>query len=215
MSAPKSLLILLLLAACGSEEKSGGGGPAAAQSIAGLDVEPAVQSAAQLEERARAAIAVEALDASSARFANLRAGSGGSICGDVDAKGPDGKHAGFRPFAVSPEGVAVISSAARIMFDNPADMFPDFYIRYCASPEELPMLQRQMAAQLGKAAPADPLPVPEPVPPGELPADDPVLTPPPPPPPTRPASPRPPRAAPTGDEDSFFNAVIRPDEERE
>ena len=214
MSAPKSLLILLLLVACGSEETSGGAGPAA-PATAGLDAEPAVQTAAQLEERARAAIAVEALDSASARFASLRAGSGGSICGDIDAKGPDGKHAGFRPFAISPEGVAVISSAARIMFENPADMFPDFYIRYCASPEELPMLQRQMAAQLGKAAPADPLPVPEPVPPGEPSAGDPVLTPPPPPPPTRPTAPRQPRAAPTGDEDSFFNAVIRPDEERE
>jgi hypothetical protein len=157
----------------------------------------------------------EVLDPASARFANLRAGASNSVCGDVDAKGADGKHAGFRPFVVSPEGVAVISSAARIMFENPADMFPDFYIRYCAPPEELPMLQRKMAAQLGAEPPPEPAPQPEPIPPGDLPIADPVLAaPPPPPPPSRPKASEPPRAAKSGDEDSFFNAVIRPDEER-
>lgn len=217
MSARKHLLILLLLAGCNSEENSRSGGGGAVPAAGDLDVQPAVPSPAALQARAQAAVSATILDPRSARYANIRAGSGGSICGDVDAKGENGQMQGFRPFVVSPEGVAVVSSASTIMFDNPADMFPDFYIRYCAPPEELPMLQRKMAEQVGANLPPPPAePEPAPLPPGDLPLpDSPIMATPPAPPPgaRKPAAPKAQPKAQPGDEDSFFNAVIREREE--
>jgi hypothetical protein len=185
--------------------------------------DPMVKAAdpAALQARAETAVGAAILDPRSARYANVREGSGGSICGDVNAKGEDGRPQGFRPFVVSPEGVAVVSSAATIMFDNPADLFPDFYLRYCAPLEELPVLHQKMAGRTPDL-PAPPDASLGPAPASELsPLDYPIGVPPPPPTTsTPPPSPRRPAAtkdqskAPSGDEDSFFNAVIRPEEER-
>ena len=220
----KRLLILLLLSGCDSQrdENAGGTRPAAAQ--AGME-DPTVNEAdpAVLQARAETAVSAAILDPASARYANVREGSGGSICGDVNAKGENGRPQGFRPFVVSPEGVAVVSSAATIMFDNPADLFPDFYLRYCAPLEDLPMLHRKMAARS-----PDPTAPPDanlgPAPPSDLPPLTPPLAAPPPPPavspvplsPLTPRGPAAPKAQPKaqgGDEDSFFNSVIRPQEE--
>ncbi len=219
----KRLLILLLLSGCDSQRDENGGGTVPASTGAGME-DPMVNAGgadpAALQARAQTAVGAAILDPASARYANVRAGSGESICGDVNAKGEDGRLQGFRPFVVSPEGVAVVSSAATIMFDNPADMFPDFYVRYCAPLEELPMLHRKMMARttdlpsapdgsLGPAAPSD-LPPPDlaigaPPPPPPVPAPPPSLR--------RPVAPKGQAKAQGGDEDSFFNAVIRPQEE--
>jgi hypothetical protein len=220
----KRLLILLLLSGCDSKRDDHGGGAVPAASVAGLE-DPMVNSGgadpAALQERAQTAVSAAILDPASARYANVREGSGGSICGDVNAKGENGRLQGFRPFVVAPEGIAVVSSAATIMFDNPADMFPDFYLRYCAPLEDLPMLQRKMAAR----TPDLPTPPDSSLgtePPSDFPSLGPPLAPPPPPPPVPPSVPSARRPAPpggeadakAGNEDSFFNAVIRPQEDR-
>ena len=208
----KLLLTLLLLAGCNSDSEADGPQGNAAAAGAELDVLPPPPSPAELEARARQALATAVLDPASAELANLRAGSGGSICGDVNAKGDNGRPQGFRPFVVTPENVGVVSSASEIMFNNPADMFPDFYIRYCAPPEELPALTKRMAeSKPAEAGPEDnmltPLPEPAPLPP-------PPLAPPPSPAPKAEA-PAPQQPARRGNvEDSFFNAVVRPGEEK-
>ena len=219
----KRLLILLLLAGCDSQRDGNGSGADPTGAGAGMEdpmvnaggVDPAV-----LQARAETAMSAAILDPASARYANVREGSGGSICGDVNAKGEDGRLQGFRPFVVSPEGVAVVSSAATIMFDNPADMFPDFYLRYCAPLEELPMLHRKMAGRIPDL-PAPPDASLGPAPPADLPPLGPPLAAPPapsvppsPPSARQPAAPKAQTKAQSGDEDSFFNSVIRPQEER-
>ena len=221
----KRLLILLLLSGCDSQQDENGGGGVPASAVAGME-DPMINAVgadpAALQARAQTAVSAVILDPVSARYANVREGSGGSICGDVNAKGENGRLQGLRPFVVSPEGVAVVSSAATIMFDNPADMFPDFYLRYCAPLEELPMLHRKMAARSPDLPPPPDASL-GPAPPSDLsPLDFPVgAAPPPPPPPPSPPSARQPAAAQAqakaktrgGDEDSFFNSVIRPQEE--
>ena len=219
----KRLLMLLLLAGCDAQRDENGSGAVRTSSQAGIEdpmvnaggVDPAV-----LQARAETAMSAAILDPPSARYANVREGSGGSICGDVNAKGENGRLQGFRPFVVSPEGVAVVSSAATIMFDNPADLFPDFYLRYCAPLEELPMLHRKMAGR-DPDLPLPPDPGLGPAPPADLPplgpplAAPPALPPVPPPPPSarQPSAPKVQPKARSGDEDSFFNSVIRPQEE--
>jgi hypothetical protein len=207
----RKLLILLLLAGCdssGSDEQASSGQAANAP---GAPVPAAAQNpAAELESRARSALEPIVADPKSIRFAELKAGSPGSICGRIETKQPDGKPA-VRPFVVTPEGVAVISTAAQVNLTDPEDPFPDFYIRWCASPAELARLQPQMVGGetlgLGATPPPD---IPD-VPP-DLPGEK--VPPPPPPAAERPAAqakaeppPRPP--VPTN-EDSFFNVVARP-----
>jgi hypothetical protein len=130
----------VLLAGCESGEEApaqeGAGSPALPPAAAGASASPAAD-AARAEERARAALAVILVDPKSARYSEVRRGTAGSVCGRVDSKQADGKYAGARPFVVTPEGVAVVSAAPRVVFDDPEDVFPDFYIRWCASPEEL------------------------------------------------------------------------------
>lgn len=212
----KRLLILLLLAGCEGQRDENGNGAVPAAAHAGME-DPMANAAGVdpklLQARAQTAVGAAILDPASARYANLREGSGGSICGHVSAKGDDGRLQGFRPFVVTPEGVAVVSSAATIAFDNPADIYPDFYLRYCAPLEELPMLHSKIAGRNSDLPPPGaglPPPAPLDLPPLDLPTRAP---PPPPPPPSArgPAAPKPETKA--GDEDSFFNAVIRPQQE--
>ncbi len=208
------LLLSLLLAGCDSQGADEQGQtatlPAGAQS--GAQAGGASGGPAQFEGRARAALSAIVQDAQSARLANLRTGAAGALCGNVEAKQPDGKPA-FRPFVVTPEGVAVVSTTAEVKLTDPEDPFPDFYIRWCASPAELARLQPDMIGgeTLGFGAAPPPPEIPD-VPP-DLPADlaeAPAVAPS----KERPAAqakaeppPRPP--TPTGD-DSFFNVVARP-----
>ncbi len=207
---------LLLLAAC----KGGGDAPdEAAQQPGGAQGGPPAATAAaaasngQLEGKARAALSVIVRDPKSIRFGELKPGAAGAICGRVETRQPDGKLA-VHPFVVTPESVAVISTTPQVNLTDPEDPFPDFYIRWCATPAELARLQPSIVGgeTLGIGAPPPDIPD---VPP-DLPADLPPL-------PVeavkdRPAAqakaePPPVPPAPTG-EDSFFNAVARPGKER-
>jgi hypothetical protein len=210
MCAMKRMLLLLALAGCDARDES-----APAQSTSPMNgtqpgALPAVGASAspdQLAARAKAALDVIITDPEM-RFANVRAGAANAVCGDVEAKQPDGKR-GVRPFVITPEGVAVVSATQQVSIGDPEDPFPDFYIRWCASPAELARLQPNMIGgeTLGLGAPPPDIP--------DVPPDLPTELPPPTPPPEpeRPAArvteppPRPP--APTSD-DSFFNAVARP-----
>ena len=92
---------------------------------------------------------------------------------------------------------ATISASPRVRLEDPGDPFPDLYMRYCATVEEL----RQLDERMNSLEPAEvqiPQPRPTPLPEaGDIPADEfpaPGAT----------DAPR------RGDEDSFFNAVVRP-----
>ena len=209
----RKLLILLLLAGCDSSDSDEQASAGQAATGAGGPVPAAAQNpAVQLESRARGALGPIVSDPKSIRFAELKAGSAGSVCGRVEVKQPDGKPA-VRPFVVTPEGLAVISTASQLNLSDPEDPFPDFYIRWCASPAELAQLQPQMIGgdTLGLGASSSPPPDIPDLPP-DLPGD---IEPSPTPAPERPAAqakaeppPRPP--VPTN-EDSFFNVVARPE----
>ncbi|HEX8402860.1 MAG TPA: hypothetical protein VF628_14300 [Allosphingosinicella sp.] len=209
----RRFLPLLLLAGCDSQADQDPGAAPGAQAPAAQAGPPlpadGSASASQLGERAKTSLRAIIADPGSMRFANLRAGASGSVCGDVDAKQADGQKA-VRPFVVTPEGVAVVSTTAQVKVDDPEDPFPDFYIRWCASPEELARLQPNMVGgeTLGLGAPPPDIP--------DVPTDVPAALPAPAPEPARETPPaqakaeapsRPP--APTSD-DSFFNAVARP-----
>ncbi len=214
------LLALLLLPTCNSESRNGASeGPdaaaiaAAATADVSMPVDPAV-----LQARAKGLMSGILNDPASARYSGLRSGPAGSICGAVDSKGSDGRFGGPRPFVITPEGVALVSPTPHVPFDQPDDIFPDFYIRWCASPEELARLGPLIAGKQ-ELAPAVPVESPDLVPldpPGaDLPSEAPV-----PPLPAQEPGPAQPNgksvsqanAAPrpqSADDDSFFNAVLR------
>ena len=207
----KRMLLLLALAGCDSSNEATpvqvAGGEMTGQAAA-LPASGASASPDQLQARARAALDVILPDPNM-RFANLRAGASNALCGEVEAKQIDGKR-GVRPFVITPEGVAVVSTTAQVQLTDPEDPFPDFYIRWCASPEELARLQPNMVGgeTLGLGVPPPDIP--------DVPTDVPAALPAPAPEPARETPPaqakaeapsRPP--APTSD-DSFFNAVARP-----
>jgi hypothetical protein len=203
------LIAGLLVAGCdwGRDEDAAPGSEGAALP-AGADALSAAggDSAAQAQQKAVHALSVILPDAKSARYAEVRAGTAGAVCGMVDAKQPDGKYSGPRPFAVSPEGVAVVSTSPQVMFDDPEDVFPDFYIRWCATPAELRLIGPRVAL------PGEPPPTVEEIPDlleQEIAAAPPPLPPaaPEPPPPTAQAKATTP-APPPGD-DSFSSAVVR------
>jgi len=151
----RTLTLLLLLAGCDSDP-AGDTAPASEAAVPAAAVPAALspaQQAAQNQEKAAQALAAILADPKSARYSEVRAGAAGAVCGRIDAKQPDGGAAGPRPFVVTPEGVAVISPAPQVMFDDPDDMFPDFYIRWCASPEELKRIGPRIAAAPPPEAP--------------------------------------------------------------
>ncbi len=218
----KRLLALLLLSACNSESQDGaseGPDPAALAAAAAADVSKPVDPAV-LQARAQALMSGILNDPASARYSNLRSGPAGSICGAVDSKGSDGRYGGPRPFVITPEGVALVSPTAHVPFDQPDDIFPDFYIRWCASPEELARLGPLLNPHQG-LAPTVPVETPDLVPldpPGaELPSQAPVPVDRLPAPPPRAAEPAAKPASEansvprrqSADEDGFFNAVLR------
>jgi hypothetical protein len=213
----RKFLFLLLLAGCDSQRRDDGGSSGTSAQNAALmenliaGVSP--EDIAQLQERAAAALSGALIDPGSARYANIRSGVSGAICGEVDSKQPNGRHGGMRPFLVTPQGVAVISTTPKVIFADPSDIFPDLYIEYCASPEEL----TQLGPRLNDAArnPQD-IPIPAAEVPLDLPMDLPKATPPAEVPSVRerPApAPAPVPVAPrttSPDDDSFSGAVLRP-----
>jgi hypothetical protein len=171
-----------------------------------------------LQAKAAAAIGVIAQDP---RFSEIRGGPLNAVCGKVDSKLPNGKYAGPRPFVVTPEGVAVISATPAIMFDDPADPFPDLYIRWCATPEEMQTIGPAIARN-AEMPPPPPAPLPEtidPVPqgkwgvvPGAAPAPAPKAAEAPPAAKEKAPPPAPVVNRQPGDEDSFMKSVIKPTE---
>ncbi|HEY0414103.1 MAG TPA: hypothetical protein VGD66_13280 [Allosphingosinicella sp.] len=199
------LPILLLLSACGAQPEAGNdaaAAPAGAQDpLANLQLADPAAEAARLQALVAQAMPAALRDAKDARYRNVRAGAGGSACGEVAAKGSGV----FRPFVVTPEGVAVVGETPHIAFEDPTDFLADAYIRWCASPEELervaPEIRRAGAGaaalnQVDAAAPPPLMPpetaTPEAPPPKAAPA--------------RPAAPPPPPQI-----DSFFNSVQHKD----
>ena len=214
-AGPTAFMAALLLGACESErapEKANGGAPAAA---AFDEVAGAAQDPAKVEARLRQVMAAILKDPESAQYWNVRGEPTGAICGQVDPN-EGGKLTGARPFVVTPEGVGLISATPEIMYGDPADMFPDFYIRWCATPEELaqvgPAIARREAAE--DPPPAPDLPGLEAPPPPEAPVPAPAAAPPPLAPAAKTqAAPSPPAAAPkseAAEEESFSKAVRRP-----
>lgn len=189
----------LLLPACGADgpDRPADGNVLLAEGAAG----PA-GAAADLGPRIIAAMGQILRDPASATYAEVRGGSGNSICGTVAFGGPAGAGGESRPFLVTPAGLAMISASSRVNVADPLDPFADAHMRWCASPEEL----RAMSEAIAKAPPlvvpeappaALPEPGPEPVP-GEAPRR------------WRNAPPPAP-GEPAGNDDSFSNAVLRGD----
>lgn len=223
----KALLALLLLSGCNSQSQNEAReGPDAAALAAAAAAEVAAPvDPAVLQSKAQTLLGAILSDPASARFSNLRGGPAGSICGAVDSKGSDGRYTGPRPFVITPEGVALVSPTAQVPFDQPDDIFPDFYIRWCASPEELARLGPLITAnqqplppvpvEIPDLVPLDPpeagLPSQAPVTAERLPAQE-----------RRPAQPTgksapQPNAAPrqqSADGDSFFDTVLRKREDK-
>lgn len=221
----RALLLTLLLAACGSrsdregEAVEGAEGSAAELAAANPAAETPEQQAARIRGRIESALAPILLHPKTARYANARNGTGGAVCGDVDSKQADGSFTGPRPFVITPQNIAVVSTAPTVALDDPADEFADFYIRWCASPDELRSLGPRIAAapidvrnmqaaeaerplpaeaQVAPAEPAKPAPAPY----SRYPVGQP--------------SPAPATPAPKAKEgDSFFDAVLRGGEKQE
>lgn len=195
------------LAACGSN----GNGASGNQAAAPVQNAAAAAPAADPMPRVLAAMAALLADPASALYSNLRDGSVGSLCGAIAVPQPDGSHAAPVPFVVTPGGEALVSATPHLAWDAPEDPFPTAYARWCATPEELEAMRAAIAASPPAPPPEDPPPA------DDLPLDE-AAPPPAPPPPPRPRltspPPRPPAARPEPPdptEDSFFNAVRRPD----
>lgn len=143
--SPLSFLAAALLAGCGAQDE-----PAyneAPVQVPALPVDNGATtelSEAQLRARAEEALGQILRDPSAARYADLRNGSGGAVCGMVELPQGPANLRGPRPFVVSPAGVAVLSASPRVNLNDPADPFADSYMRWCATPEELGALQQGM-----------------------------------------------------------------------
>jgi hypothetical protein len=203
-----ALLLLMPLSACGwaspedvNAQEEGADIAAEALAAANLAAGEEAEDPAALQARVERAMGVILRDPKSARYANVRSGVARSVCGEVDSKQENGRYGGMRPFVVTPEGVAVVSATAAIGFGDPADIFPDYYIRWCASPEELTRLGPAVRTPL--PAPADPgvqadipdIPTLDPQPPAGAPAGPPKA--------------RPPAEGGVEKDDSFLNSVVR------
>ena len=209
--------ILLLLASCSGQNDDDAASETSARNDAALASEPVLptgEDAAAIQAKVSRAMALALPDAGSAQYRGVRAGAGGAACGEV-AAGKGAAAGAFRPFVVTPDGIAVIAPGAAIDWQDPDDFVADAWIRWCATPEELQRLGPQLqsaainsaAAAAAAAAPAAdepdlPLPPvleqgPGAAEPAPAPAEKAA------PPPARKSEAPPPRI------DSFFNSVDR------
>jgi hypothetical protein len=189
----------LLAAGCDARSGSGGSGVpesgASDPALANALLNP--EEAARLRAQAVAALAGVLPGAAGAAYINVRSGSAGAICGEVDA----GDALGRRPFVVTPTGAAMLSPTPELRLEDPNDPFPDLYMQYCASTDELMRLSERMERVRPSDAPPSPLGGGE----TSLPGDDAVAAdgaeePPP--------APQGPGQRPPAD-NSFFNSVLR------
>jgi hypothetical protein len=198
---------VLLLSGCGDDGPAADGNVSAAEAAEAANLMAGLPTGTltpeQIRARIQSALRPMVIEPETARLAHVRAGAAGSVCGEVDSKQPGGARGGFRPFVITPDGVAVISPAPRVMFDDPADLFPDFYMRWCASPQELATLPTQIANTAAPAVPdvpVDPAAIPDPL------LNETVAAPP------LPSAPPPAAAVPPAkaDSDDFLRSVVRP-----
>ena len=208
------LILALLLCGCGSQgsESSGEGeGGAAGDPLANLAAPLPDDQAARISALISSAIPAVLQNAKEAQYRNVRAGVGGSACGEVAPKPAKGKPLVFLPFVVTPDAVALVAASPRIAFEDPADMMADAWVRWCATPEELDRIRPQLQ-QAARASAANEVTAADPVPFDPAIPDVPVLAPAPsdkapaPTPKAAPATPPPPPQI-----DSFFNSVQRRD----
>jgi len=201
--------VALALAGCGpSAGPTGEGGEAPAGQAAAVP-EANAAAAAQLETRASSALRA-ALGVAPTRFVNLRSGANNAICGVAETLPSATSPGGPRPFLVTASGDAFVSRSETLGLEDPTDPFPNLYVQYCATPEEVQAIQARLA-RMGASdvqlppGPADNLPLPPDLPPG--PAAEPPSGPAPPAPPAQPRRHSQPR-----DDGSFLNAVVRPED---
>jgi hypothetical protein len=207
----KVALILFLLSACGTktprEEASAPetGSPMPANFADSVQAEDPARLQGLIDRAMPAALK----DPKAAQYRNVRAGAGGSACGEVAVKAG----APFVPFVVSPEALAVVGTRPQIAWEDPDDFLADAWIRWCATPEELAKLRPKLD-DAARAPIHDSDNVSAAVPP---PLDPSILAidPPPPPPSDSPLpAPKPkpaPPAPPAPRIDSFFNSVQHKD----
>jgi hypothetical protein len=204
----KWLLILFLLSSCG--KKAPVDEPPAPEGGSLLPANMAESAApddsAQVQALIERAMPAALKDPKAAQYRNVRAGAGGSACGEVAVKGG----APFVPFVVSPDAIAVVGTRPQIAWEDPDDFLADAWIRWCASPEELAKLRPRLEKAANARIP-DPSNVSAAVPP-PLDPSIPAFDPPPPPVAERPAPPpKPAPPPPTPRIDSFFNSVQHKD----
>jgi hypothetical protein len=92
------------------------------------------RQARDLEARAKRALETYLRDPFSVRLRNLRAGRGGAICGQVNAKNAMGAYVGFKDFVVGRDGRRIWMSDYVDGIDS--DLFSDFaeaYANACAN----------------------------------------------------------------------------------
>ncbi|HMJ93413.1 MAG TPA: hypothetical protein VK472_04870 [Allosphingosinicella sp.] len=202
----KRLLPYLLLAACGSEtpDQSAEEAPALPPATLPATGNEAAMDPAILQARVDSAMKAVLQDSDGAAYRNVRPGLMDTVCGEVDPAGKGGRRTGFRPFIVTQQGAALVARGPVLSFDDPTDSFPDLYIRWCASEEELkrlgPQLDRAIARQAGPDGVLGNI---EDIPPPPLPPD--AAGPPP--------EAQPPKPVPSekmGKGDSFFDSVRKP-----
>lgn len=205
--------IALLLAGCDSS-KSGvepvdnealAAGAAANAALANVIVPADPNDPARLQGIIAQAMPAAIPDAKDAQYRGVRAGAGGSVCGEVAAKPAGRAKPVFRTFVINPDGMAVVAATPKLAFNDPTDFVADAWVRWCASPEEL----QRLAPQLREAA-SNPASIPmgnvDAGAPGAVPDVPPEAAPAPPPAKAAPSRPPPPAKV-----DSFFNSVQHKD----
>jgi hypothetical protein len=210
LSNPCGVAVLaLLLAGCGSrggdvaDNEAAAAGADANALLANLGAASGPDDAARIQDLIARAMPAAMTDAKDAQYRNLRSGVGGAVCGEVAAKPAGNAAPVFRPFVITPDGVAVVAAAPKLAFDDPADFVADAWVRWCATPEEL----QRLAPQLRRAA-SNPASIPMngvdaaaggPTP--DLPSAPAA------PPPAAQPAPRPAKPPPPANVESFFNSV--------
>jgi hypothetical protein len=91
-----------------------------------------------LQGRAKTAMEGYLFDPFSAKFRNLRAGRGGALCGEVNAKNRMGAYVGFKDFVVGKDRSTVyMSNYSDGVRSEMNSSFADAYVNVCANDAEV------------------------------------------------------------------------------